>query len=106
MMPGVDTPKTLAPRWDRREDFAGDPIDLGWIGEDANGIWMRRHPEAILSLDDDLHEAVTAFAMCSDRELRLDDIDTCSHWWAVAWATQLNAFRRRELRELKERSRA
>lgn len=42
-------PSPFAARWDPSPAKASTaPIDLGWIGEDADGIWLKRHPEAAL----------------------------------------------------------
>ena len=40
-------PDRFAARMDRREDFDQEPVDLGWIGEDAGGIWCRRDPYCV-----------------------------------------------------------
>ena len=47
---------------DRREDFTG-AIDCGWIGEDRDGIWLRRHPEAVLTERPELWWTVQQWAL-------------------------------------------
>lgn len=47
-----DAPSDFNARWDRRENARH--VDLGSIGEDAHGIFCRRHPEVIL-LDESPH---------------------------------------------------
>ena len=34
----------FAARLDRRKTFDGEPVDCGWVGEDADGIWCTRDP--------------------------------------------------------------
>lgn len=46
-----------AGRWDPQEQREGGPVpalDLGWIGEDAGGVWLTLHPEAALLGQPDL----------------------------------------------------
>ena len=38
-------------RWDPRRDFKRkDEVDLDWVGEDSDGIWLRYHPETAISM--------------------------------------------------------
>lgn len=57
-----DGVRTFAARWDKRERC--DPCDLGEIGEDADGVWVRRHPDVLLSdAHDRIGEALSLFAL-------------------------------------------
>jgi hypothetical protein len=47
---------------DKRDDYAG-PIDCGWIGEDRDGIWLMRHPEAALTEHPELWWMVHQWAL-------------------------------------------
>lgn len=65
----VDMPTPWARRWDRRE--GAHAYDCGWIGEDAEGIWMRRHPIAELVRHPVLWDSITA---CQAGCIAVDDV--------------------------------
>ncbi len=58
-------------RWDPRDDLQ-DEVDLGWIGEDREGIWLHRHPEAAMVEDDALWWVVAEWQL-GHRELSAED---------------------------------
>lgn len=87
-------------RWDRREDFDGDPIDLEVLGEDGEGIWVRRHPEALLVESPDLWGAVDRWRL-GLREISPADMETMSAWEVHALLTMASADAREMRRRLK-----
>jgi hypothetical protein len=103
---GEDLASPYALRWDRRVPFRGEAIDLGWIGEDADGVWLRRHPHRALLDDAELCAIVTAFRLVSDREIRVADYPTRSAWWLTLWTAMLSASRRDEVARLRAQSEA
>lgn len=46
VLPGCDAEARFATSWDPLDDF--EPSDYGWIGEDARGVWTKRHPNISL----------------------------------------------------------
>jgi hypothetical protein len=79
----VDGEGRYAIRWDRREDWA--PADLGWIGEDAEGVWMTRHPIAALAEFPELNSILARWE-AGQRELTREDYleMSCCEWDALA----------------------
>jgi hypothetical protein len=101
-LPGTERRDHFAARWDKRADFKpSDRVDLGWIGEDEEGIWTRRHPEAAILDDPAVLAFMTVWFSCSDREIRPRDVERCSAWFIRAWGIALSA-QARELGRSKE----
>ncbi|MEQ8278326.1 MAG: hypothetical protein RMA76_38140 [Deltaproteobacteria bacterium] len=99
-------PMPLADRWDgiehedeeARKSFKR--VDHDWIGEDADGVWIRRHPEAALLERPHLWAPVFAYG-AGQIELTPEDYETLSAFEYDAKLILLAAFRRQEKRELK-----
>jgi len=102
MLPGRDMDHAFDGRWDKRKDYA-EPIDLGWIGEDAQGIWLYRHPEAVLADDPELWSIVARFWRTNDRDLSLGDMDRCSAFFVSSWQAMSAAAQREEVRRMKRK---
>ena len=78
-------------RWDPLPASQSERVDLGWIGEDARGVWLALHPETALinHLDvADLYERQRQHP-----EITAADRDTLSAWeytlaleYAAAWS--------------------
>jgi hypothetical protein len=92
----------FAVSWDRiaqrNEVVDFEPIDLGWIGEDAEGIWSKRHIEAALAEDQQAQEILTVWNGTTDRALRRDDLGDLSAWEVDAWRAMLAAHDRERVR--------
>jgi hypothetical protein len=88
-------------RWDPRED-CHDVVDLGWIGEDAAGVWLHRHPEAAMVEDDALWWPVTEWQL-GHRELTAADRETLSHWQTEALIVMGSADAREQRRRMQAR---
>lgn len=83
-------------RWDKRDDYA-EPSDCGWIGEDADGVWIARHPDIALAEHPRLWDAITEW-QCGARDLTQADIDTMSSMHVEARCVLLSAQARAEYR--------
>ena len=71
-------------------------IDLGDIGEDREGIRIRRHPQALIAEAPIwLHEVWALFSRSIDRDLRLADVERLNARAVAAWHLMLGASRRR-----------
>ncbi len=80
-------PGVLARRWDRRPDFRpGEEADHGWIGEDEEGVWLRRHPESVLAEDPELQAVFGQWRFTAQRKIALRDQRECSNWFLTAWS--------------------
>lgn len=86
-------------RYDPRDDLA-EPIDCGWIGEDRDGIWLRRHPEAALAEDEVLWDPVDRWRLGA-REVGKDDQDRLSHWQMEALIVLAAADQREQQRRMR-----
>lgn len=53
---GTLSPFPYATRWDAKK---AERSDYGYIGEDADGIWLRRHPSVVLLEHPDLWSVVS-----------------------------------------------
>lgn len=86
-------------QWDPREK-PGAPVDLGWIGEDARGVWLTRHPGAALADAPELWGPVAGY-----QEGRIDiqpsDAQELSAHDFNAKMTLLEAYRREERRQIR-----
>ena len=89
-------------RWDPREDMS-DVLDLGWAGEDRDGIWLHRHPDAALVEDEALWWVVAEWQL-GHRELTTEDRETLSHWQVEALLTMMAADAREQRRQMRRRS--
>ena len=59
LLPEQDTASPYAARWDKRD--GASVVDLGWIGEDEEGVWIRRHPLVELTRPPDLWGVVSEY---------------------------------------------
>lgn len=89
-------------RWDPREDLV-DEVDLGWMGEDREGIWLARHPDAALVEDEALWWVVAEWQL-GHRELSAEDRATLSNWQVEALITMASADAREQRRQMRRRS--
>ena len=89
-------------RWDPREDM-GEALDLGWVGEDREGIWLHRHPDAALVEDEALWWTVEQWQL-GHRELDANDRATLSHWQVEALLTMMAADAREQRRQMRRRA--
>lgn len=89
-------------RWDPRDDLQ-DEVDLGWIGEDRDGIWLHRHPDAALVEDEALWWVVAEWQL-GHRELSAEDRSGLSNWQVEALVTMGSADAREQRRQLRRRS--
>lgn len=89
-------------RWDPREDLV-DEVDLGWMGEDREGIWMARHPEAALVEEEALWWPVHEWQL-GHREVGAEDRETLSNWQVEALLTMMSADAREQRRQMRRRS--
>ena len=85
----------FARRWDRRPDFEPDEVvDLGHIGEDDQGIWLRLHPETLIIQDKQLQAVLGAWRFTYERKLTLTEQKNSSNWFLTAWAALSGAANR------------
>lgn len=89
-------------RWDPREDLV-DELDLGWLGEDREGVWLRRHPDAAVVEDESLWWAVGEWQL-GHRELSAADREALSHWQVEALLTMMAADAREQRRQMRRRA--
>lgn len=103
MVPGVDNGGgSFAPRWDKRDDYhPTEAVDAGWIGEDDEGVWMSRHPEAALSQHPHLFPVVAEWRR-GNRELTERDYLTKSARDHLAKLVMVCASRREEVRRMRK----
>ena len=88
-----------ADRWDPRDELR-EPIDCGWIGEDREGIWIRRHPEAALVDDEVLWAPLDAWRL-GQRELTPEVVERSSNWQVEAQVIMVAADQREQVRRMK-----
>lgn len=88
-----------ADRWDPRDELR-EPIDCGWIGEDREGIWIRRHPEAALVDDETLWAPLDAWRL-GQRELTPEVVSRSSNWQVEAQVIMVAADQREQVRRMK-----
>jgi len=88
-----------ADRWDPRDEYS-EPIDCGWIGEDAQGIWTRRHPEAALAEDESLWPMVDEWRL-GQRELSAAKVERASNFEIEALVVMIAADQREQMRRMK-----
>jgi hypothetical protein len=86
-------------RYDPRDDLV-ELIDCGWIGEDREGVWICRHPEAALAEDEPLWEPVERWRL-GQRELTRDDLRELSAWQTEALIVMAAADQREQLRRVR-----
>ncbi len=101
---GITEPMSdsFAARWDKRDDLA-DSADYGWVGEGPDGIWSKRHPDAVLAQDDGIQDIVTEFRCTTDRQIRRGELELLSAWEVTAWLTMLSAQNRSQLRRVRSK---
>lgn len=87
---------SFAPRFDPLGGD-GERSDLGWIGEDKDGVWLAWHPIAALGEYPDLYEAYFRFKL--NPELTERDLDTLSAWEFRLKEAYVGAWERRQARE-------
>lgn len=92
----------LAARWDPRKDFTapGGEIDLGDIGEDAEGIFVRRHVLVVLHEEPLVEAWFAAWASCTDRTVRIEHHTSLCAWWIAASMIAAAAADREQLRRM------
>lgn len=91
----------FARRWDRRADFEPDEVvDLGFIGEDAQGIWLRLHPETLLIQDTQLQAVYGGWRFTYERKLTLSEQRSSSNWFLTAWTALVGASSRKMEKDL------
>lgn len=90
-----------AEQWDPRPEYA-EPIDCGWVGEDAGGVWLRRHPEAALVDDEALWGIVERWRL-GQREVTREDLETLSAWQVEAMGVLIGADQREQRRRMQRR---
>lgn len=70
-------------QWDKRDDFVpprqADGWDFGDIGEDADGVWVARHPDALIAEEPELWDVLTEWAF-GQREITAEDYATRSNF--------------------------
>jgi hypothetical protein len=89
-------------RWDQRDDLVED-LDLGWLGEDREGIWLQRHPDAALVEDEALWWPVHEWQL-GHREVSAEDRATLSNWQVEALLSMMSADAREQRRQVRRRS--
>ena len=58
-LPGAEMDSPYAVRFDKRDDFRPEDLaNLGWIGEDSSGIFLRQHPMVAIAERPHLWDAV------------------------------------------------
>lgn len=99
----MDAPRKdkLVARWDKREGLKPEEcVDLGDIGEDLEGVWVRRHVLAMVD-DEPMVEAwFAAWSMVSDRAVRIEHHDTLCAWWCSASMIAAAAVGREQVRRM------
>jgi len=102
MLPGVDTPSPYSQRWDPRKDWTPAELsDCGHVGEDAGGLWLRRHPLVVAGEHPELWGIMAEFESGA-REVSSDDVLRLSSFEIEGKLTMMSAANRQELREAKE----
>jgi hypothetical protein len=69
--------EAFAVRFDKQP--ISEPIDLGWIGEDADGVWLKVHPQTAFLEFPALWVPVARY-MAGDCEVKGDDVDRLSNY--------------------------
>lgn len=84
--------RSFAKRWDPRPGAA--PVDLGWIGEDSDGVWTTLHPDAALLDHPELWGVVAEFN-AGMQEMTAEDQRTKSAFEFQAKLTMVAALGRK-----------
>ena len=91
----------FARRWDRRPDFESEEgVDLGYIGEDAEGIWLRLRPETLIIQDPQIQAVFGSWRFTHERKLTLTEQRNSSNWFLTAWAALSGASTREMEKDL------
>lgn len=91
----------LALQWDQREDYhPADQVDLGWCGENQDGVWLTIHPDAALYQRPHLWPTIAEWRR-GHRELTEHDYQTKSAHDHMAKLVMVCANRREEIRRIK-----
>lgn len=99
---GEIMPSSYAIRWDKRDEFTpSDRDDCEWIGEDAQGVWMRRNPVVALSMHPRLI-GIMADWHAGACEMSRDDLRRMSAYEIDATSVMLAARARAEMRAAKQ----
>ena len=88
--------RELAPRWDKVG--IPEPLDYGWIGEDAEGVWVAIHPTRALLEHEDLW-GVWADYQAGHTHLTLDEARQLTMWELECRQVLAAARARQETRE-------
>lgn len=75
----------FAARFDQQPGLETE-VDLGWCGEDAEGIWFKVHPQTAFLEFPELWEPVARY-MAGDNEVKATDVDTLSAFDLAVKAT-------------------
>lgn len=97
----MDKPRKdkLVQRWDKRSDLkAEDCIDLEDVGEDIDGIWVRRHVLAMVDEEPLVEAWFSSWSMVSDRAVRIEHHETLCAWWCSASMIAAAAVNREQVR--------
>lgn len=97
---GEPCPSAWATQWDARDDVV--PVDLDWIGEDADGVWCRYHPLMLLARDEDLSLAMARYHAVKG-DITEADWDKLSAWEFEVKLTAVRARQREDARRMKVR---
>ena len=97
-VPGISAEGRYAIQWDRRREYTAS--DYGWIGEDAGGIWMTRHPISAVATYPELAPILGRWES-GQRELTPADYDTLAARTWDALACMQSAAQRRDFGERK-----
>jgi len=90
-------------RLDPRPDRYAGPEDYGDIGEDQAGVWIRRHPEAMLIEEPELWPGWERYCL-GHFELRPEDADLLDAFEHQVLMVLIGAHNRAELARMKERT--
>lgn len=85
-------------QWDPRDDFE-DETDLGFVGEDKSGVWLRTHPQVLLDTDPVLWGVVFEWQN-GLHEITAEDVHEKSNFEMEAKRVMLAAYLREEARML------
>jgi hypothetical protein len=79
---------------DKRGDFEGPEIDLGWIGENAEGVWIKKHPQLVVAQRPWLWGTLSEMRW-GQTDITPEDYRTKSNYQLEAKATVYKALKRK-----------
>ena len=88
----------LAARWDPPAKAAPD-LDLGWIGQDRDGVWLAQHPETLLLEHPDVADVYERMRLAP--EVGAAEIETMSAWEHRLATEFVSSYHRRQIAEAK-----